>query len=200
MPRSAGRHRVSAAAQGPLATPRRESIFLHEPSCIQSLIRVLFSKGDADLTDAGKPLATRPVRRDGWTTERRRRFLACLAGGTDVRAACTDVSLSREGAYKLRRRDPAFAGEWDAATRTARAVAHEAFVAMLPERLLRTMSELSGGCELPQAVDERTDAWQKRKAIAARGGGRRWQGASGATRKGPALSSELCAVSRGPCS
>ena len=158
MQRSAGRHRVSAAAQGPLATPRRESIFLHEPSCIQSLIRVLFSKGDADLTDAGKPLATRPVRRDGWTTERRRRFLACLAGGTDVRAACTDVSLSREGAYKLRRRDPAFAGEWDAATRTARAVAHEAFVAMLPERLLRTMSELSGGCELRGAGSAAQDS------------------------------------------
>ena len=70
----------------------------------------------------------------------------------------------------------------------------------VPAAQPRTASGLSGGCELPQAVDERTDAWQKRKAIAARGGGRRWQGASGATRKGPALSSELCAVSRGPCS
>lgn len=90
----------------------------------------------------------RPMRRDGWTAERRRRFLEWLAAGHDVSRACAGVGMSREGAYKLRRRDPAFAQAWDDALRSARASADEAFLAMLPERLRRTMSELSGGCEL----------------------------------------------------
>ena len=108
--------------------------------------------------DASEFLTTRPIRRDGWTPQRRQRFLELLAAGSDVRRSCAAVGLTRQAAYTLRRRDPAFAGEWDAATRTARAVAHEAFVAMLPERLLRTMSELSGGCELRGAGSAAQDS------------------------------------------
>ena len=90
-----------------------------------------------------KPLE-HSVRRDGWTPLRRRRFTESLASGRDVRRACADVGLSREGAYKLRRRDPVFAREWQAALLTARQAAAEAFLAGLPEDLRRTMSELSG--------------------------------------------------------
>ena len=90
----------------------------------------------------------RPIRRDGWTAQRRQRFLEGLAAGIDVNRACAGVGMSREGAYRLRRRDPAFALAWDDALRSARAAADEAFLAMLPERLRRAMSELSGGCEL----------------------------------------------------
>lgn len=90
----------------------------------------------------------RPTRRDGWTAERRRRFLEGLAAGLDVSRACTGLGMSREGAYRLRRRDPAFAQAWDDALRSAGVAEEEAFLAMLPERLRRTMSELSGGCEL----------------------------------------------------
>ena len=100
------------------------------------------------MADAREPLTTRPVRRDGWTPERRRRFLELLAGGLDVRRACTGVGLSRQAAYTLRRRDLAFAQAWDGALRSARAAEDEAFLAMLPERLLRTVSELSGDCKI----------------------------------------------------
>ena len=98
------------------------------------------------MTDASEPLATRPVRRDGWTPQRRQRFLELLGAGSDVRRACAGVGLSRQAAYTLRRRDPAFAQAWDGALRSARAAEHEAFLAMLPERLRRTLSELSGEC------------------------------------------------------
>jgi len=92
---------------------------------------------------------TEPTHRhDGWTPERKRRFLDLLTSGLDVRRACAGVGLSRQAAYRLRRRDAAFSREWSAAQRAARICAEEAFLAMLPERLLRTMSALSGECEL----------------------------------------------------
>lgn len=100
------------------------------------------------MADAKAPLTTRPIRRDGWTPERRRRFLELLAAGLDVRRACAGVALSRQAAYTLRRRDPVFAQAWDGALRSARAAEEEAFLAMLPDRLLRTLSELSGECNL----------------------------------------------------
>ena len=88
------------------------------------------------------------IRRDGWTPERREQFLDLLANGADVRLACARVALSREGAYRLRQRDPAFAREWRAALQTARICAEDAFLALLPERLRRAMAELPGECEL----------------------------------------------------
>jgi hypothetical protein len=97
-------------------------------------------------------------RHDGWTPERRKLFLGFLARGLDVRRACAGVRLSRQAAYKLRRREPEFARAWDAALRSARQAAEDAFLAMLPERLLRTMSELSGGCELGAAGKEPQDS------------------------------------------
>ena len=100
------------------------------------------------MIDASEPFTTHSIRRDGWTPERRQRFLELLAAGFDVRRACAGVGLSRQAAYTLRRRDPAFAQAWDGALRSARAAEDEAFLAMLPERLLRTVSELSGECKL----------------------------------------------------
>jgi hypothetical protein len=97
------------------------------------------------MTNASGPLT---VRRDGWTVGRRQRFLELLAAGLDVRRACAAVGLSRQAAYALRRRDATFAQAWDGALRSARVAEQEAFLAMLPERLRRTMSEMSGGCKL----------------------------------------------------
>ena len=103
------------------------------------------------MTDASEPPTTHPIRRDGWTEARRRRFLELLAAGRDVRRACAGVGLSRQAAYTLRRRDPAFAQAWEGALRSARAADEQAFLAMLPERLLRTLSGLSGECKLRDA-------------------------------------------------
>lgn len=52
------------------------------------------------------------VRKDGWTRERRRRFLAALAESCNVRLACDIAGLAPSSAYDLRRRDPAFAELW----------------------------------------------------------------------------------------
>jgi hypothetical protein len=110
------------------------------------------------MTDASEPPITRPIRRDGWTSERRRRFVELLDAGLDVRRACAGVGLSRQAAYTLRRREPAFAEAWDGALRAARAAEDERFLAMLPERLLRTMSELSGECKLRDAIAAAQDS------------------------------------------
>ena len=90
----------------------------------------------------------RAPRRDGWTGARQLKFLARLAARPDVRRACAAVGLSRQSAYRLRARDPAFAAAWDEALRRAREEATRAFIAALPESLRRTLSESSTPCHL----------------------------------------------------
>jgi hypothetical protein len=60
------------------------------------------------------------TRHDGWTPERRARFLDRLSDCGNVRTACARVGMSREAAYRLRRRDELFARGWDAALMLAR--------------------------------------------------------------------------------
>jgi hypothetical protein len=73
----------------------------------------------------------------GWTPESRARFLDHLAGKGNVRAACKRVGLSREAAYRLRRRDPLFARGWAAAL----VKAHDACVEVLAERAIDGVEE-----------------------------------------------------------
>lgn len=54
-------------------------------------------------------------RRDGWTADKRARFLALLASGETVRAAAAAVGLHESAAHAFRRRSPGFAAEWDQA-------------------------------------------------------------------------------------
>lgn len=90
----------------------------------------------------------RATRHDGWTPERQRLFFETLAAGHSVLRACARVGLSRQAAYKARRRDPAFAREWYAAQQRARLADEAAFLEMLPERLRRAMLAVSAQCEL----------------------------------------------------
>lgn len=60
------------------------------------------------------------VRADGWSPERKLRFLNRLAGCGNVRAASAAVGMSRDAAYVLRRRDALFARGWAAALLLAR--------------------------------------------------------------------------------
>ena len=69
-----------------------------------------------DLSDT--PAST--IRHDGWTAARKARFLESLAGDGNVSAACARAGLSREAAYRLRRRDALFARAWAAAQVQAR--------------------------------------------------------------------------------
>ena len=94
-----------------------------------------------------RPSITEPPKRDGWTRTRRRQFLKSLATTANVRRACTDVGLSRQAAYKLRRRDSAFARAWDSALQRARDAEVKAFYTQMPEYLLRTVSDMSTMCK-----------------------------------------------------
>jgi hypothetical protein len=55
-------------------------------------------------------------RRDGWTPERQRAFIAALAKTLCIDRAAASVGLSRESVYRLRRHPGAgsFAAAWDA--------------------------------------------------------------------------------------
>lgn len=55
------------------------------------------------------------ARRDGWTPERQRVFIAALARTGCVGRAAAAAGMSRESAYRLRRREGAarFAAAWD---------------------------------------------------------------------------------------
>lgn len=68
------------------------------------------------------PFTTTPCaeRRDGWSAERKLRFLDRLAACGTVRGACGAVGMSRESAYTLRRRDALFARGWATALLLAR--------------------------------------------------------------------------------
>ncbi len=58
---------------------------------------------------------TPKTRRDGWTAARRTQFLEALAQDGNVSAACAKVGLSREAAYRFKRRNALFARAWAAA-------------------------------------------------------------------------------------
>ena len=60
------------------------------------------------------------IRRDGWSPELKVKFLDHLAAKGTVGSACSLVGMSREAAYRLRRRDTLFARGWDAALVLAR--------------------------------------------------------------------------------
>ena len=99
------------------------------------------------MTTIHRPSTTAAPKRDGWTPARRRHFLKSLAITANVRRASMGVGLSRQAAYQLRQRDPAFARAWDSALQKARDRAVKAFYAGMPEKLLRTVSELSTMCK-----------------------------------------------------
>ncbi len=69
---------------------------------------------DAVCQDFGRP--------DGWTPERRKRFLELFGLCGIVTKAAEAVGLSRRAAYDLRNRDPEFALAWDAARHVSRQV------------------------------------------------------------------------------
>jgi hypothetical protein len=64
---------------------------------------------------------------DGWTPERKALFLEALGSNGNVRAACASVGMSREAAYKLRRREALFMRGWEAALALARENVAEIF-------------------------------------------------------------------------
>lgn len=65
--------------------------------------------------DSPRPRSHSRPRRNGWTHDRRKVFLDVLRVWGNVAHAAHVAGMSREGAYRLRRRCPVFARHWDAA-------------------------------------------------------------------------------------
>lgn len=79
----------------------------------------------------------RTSRHDGWTPERKVRFLERLSRTGNVRVACAAVGLSHATAYRLRQRDSAFARGWSVALALARDVG----IQTLSERAIEGVEE-----------------------------------------------------------
>ena len=68
------------------------------------------------------PLLSRPLRphRNGeWSGSRALTFIVTLAAHRSVTLAAREAGMSRKSAYALKARDPAFAGAWDEALKSA---------------------------------------------------------------------------------
>lgn len=71
--------------------------------------------GDGISRGCNRPRQVRKQREHSWTPERREAFLEMLAQTCNVRRSLSETGMSEAGLYYLRRRDAAFAREWDAA-------------------------------------------------------------------------------------
>jgi hypothetical protein len=78
--------------------------------------------GDYDAVIAEVPEGQR---RDGWTVERRLLFLDRLSQHGCIVSACAAAGCTRQSAYRLRPRAPAFAAAMDEAMRTSAAVLYD---------------------------------------------------------------------------
>lgn len=87
--------------------------------------------------------ASRKARHDGWTAERQRVFIRCLAETGCVRTACAEVGITPRSAYRLREHSKArgFRSAWDHATSLAAvrlaAIAFDRAINGTPERIYR---------------------------------------------------------------
>jgi hypothetical protein len=80
-----------------------------------------------------RKVQVRKIREDGWTAGKRRIFLDHLAATSNVRSSVAAAGMGQHSAYALRRRDPDFAEQWQAAVATG----YAAIEAMLMERAIR---------------------------------------------------------------
>jgi hypothetical protein len=145
-----GRARNAASGFGRGWIPAERDIGLPDESALFSLRRAAERDGRLDALTLHDPrnafgdgpppqagLEDRAVRHDGWTPQRKVRFLNALATGGTVRAACASVGMSPQAAYVLRRRERGFAHAWDAALVLAR----DHGEAVLAERALHGVEE-----------------------------------------------------------
>lgn len=93
---------------------------------------------DRDALPSGQPAPRyQAPRHDGFTPERRVRFLSVLATQGSVRLACVATGVSPQAAYVRKRRDPAFAQGWEGALVLARDHAEQ----VLADRAIHGVTE-----------------------------------------------------------
>jgi hypothetical protein len=103
-------NKARAARPGERPSHLAYSFFL----CSAAAMAGFFPSGSAPQVPDFTPVPVR-TRRDGWTAERQRLFIRALAQSPCIDAAARAAGMSRERAYRLRRRPGAesFAAAWD---------------------------------------------------------------------------------------
>jgi molybdenum-dependent DNA-binding transcriptional regulator ModE len=101
----------------------------HDPDFEKLWLKAVARAGEAQaarLAEAAAKVARRDgmfgdyrQRRDGWTPARTRMFLRALSETGCVRDACARANISNVSAYRMRKRDLAFARAWEKALDTA---------------------------------------------------------------------------------
>lgn len=91
----------------------------------------------------------RQPRHGGWTKRGRQRFLDELAATCNVTAACAATGLSTTGAYRLRKRDPAFAALWAEAI----AIGYDRLEQGMLRYALGTVNALTVNADRPGPLD-----------------------------------------------
>lgn len=84
------------------------------------------------------PLQRKQTKTNGWTKARRAAFLAELAMSCNVRRAHAAAEMAAGSAYRLRRRDPLFAKQWQEALE----LGYERLELALVRRALEAVDEL----------------------------------------------------------
>ncbi len=92
-----------------------------------------------------RPVQVKRVRSNGWTKARRTAFLTELAQSCNVKRAHAVAGMSMAAGYHLRRRDPEFAAQWQAALE----IGYE----RLETALLRRALEAAGAIEIDDAAE-----------------------------------------------
>ncbi|QPQ56088.1 hypothetical protein IC614_05830 [Allosphingosinicella flava] len=88
----------------------------------------------------GRLRQVRSVRRDGWTPKKRKIFLDHLAAVCNVAKAAEAAGMTDNSAFALRRRDPDFAEQWQAAMMAG----YAQLETMLVERAMKGPLTLEG--------------------------------------------------------
>ncbi|PQM28324.1 hypothetical protein CVO77_07470 [Sphingopyxis lindanitolerans] len=99
-----------------------------------------------------RPVQAKTGKPGGWTRAKREAFLVELAASCNIVRAAALVGMGQSGAYRLRKREPDFAAQWQAALE----IGYERLETALVRRALETVGEFP-----VEALDERSEPVEK---------------------------------------
>ncbi|WP_374526631.1 hypothetical protein [Sphingopyxis sp.] len=103
-----------------------------------------------------RPVQAKAGKPGGWTKAKRETFLVELAASCNIVRAAALAGMGQSGAYRLRKREPDFAAQWQAALE----IGYERLETALVRRALEAVGETAG--EFPvEALDERSEPVEK---------------------------------------
>ena len=92
---------------------------------------------DEVVPQRNRPVQAKTGKPGGWTKAKREAFLVELAASCNIVRAAALVGMGQGGAYRLRKREPAFAAQWQAALE----IGYERLETALVRRALETVGE-----------------------------------------------------------